>query len=128
MGIEYIDKNTAKLIVSVGSGKNRVRRTKRIKFKNKGDAKSQYRQFKEQVLSEQYIDSELTVEGLLSWYISRFKANGGKATTVRAYNVASKPIISYQTKKNSSLLKLLCFLVVRMKGLEPNSAVCACLC
>ena len=35
MGIEYIDKTHARLVVSYGSKQNRVRRVKRITYKNK---------------------------------------------------------------------------------------------
>ena len=93
--IQYIDRKTAKLIVSYGSGENRTRRTKKITYKNKRDAKRQYDEFEEQVKRERTIDKELTVEKLLEWYIMRFQLNGGKETTIRAYKVAKSAIVKY---------------------------------
>lgn len=55
--IQYIDKTHAKLIVSIGSGKDRTRRTKNITYKNKRDAKSQYDEFEEKVKGERTINS-----------------------------------------------------------------------
>ena len=95
MGIEYIDKTHAKLVVSFGSRADRVRRVKRITYSGKRDAERQYREFEAALMREQETDMTLTVERLLLWCIDRFKANGGKATTARAYTVASKPIIAY---------------------------------
>ena len=36
MGIEYLDKSHAKLVISFGSGKNRVRKVKKITYTKKG--------------------------------------------------------------------------------------------
>lgn len=93
--IKYIDKTHAKLIVSIGSGKNRTRRTKNITYKGKRDADRQYREFEDKVKDEQTINTELTVEDLLTWCIERFRLNGGKETTIRAYNTAKKPITAF---------------------------------
>ncbi len=95
MSIEYIDRKTAKLVVSYGSGSSRTRRTKKITYKNKRDAKKQYDEFEAKVKAERTINKDLTVEGLLDWYITRFETNGGKETTVRAYKVAKSAIIKY---------------------------------
>lgn len=99
--IKYIDKTHAKLIVSIGSGKNRTRKTKNITYKTKRDAERQYREFEDKVKNEQTINTELTVEDLLTWCIERFKLNGGKETTIRAYKVAKKPIIAYMGNKKA---------------------------
>lgn len=93
--IQYIDRKTAKLVVSYGSGKSRTRRTKKITYKNKRDAERQYREFEDKVRSERTINKDLTVEGLLDWYITRFQLNGGKETTIRAYNVQKRAIVRY---------------------------------
>lgn len=93
--IQYIDRKTAKLVVSFGSGKSRTRRTKKITYKNKRDAERQYREFENKVRSERSIDKDLTVEKLLDWYITRFEMNGGKETTARSYNVAKRAIVGY---------------------------------
>lgn len=95
MAIKYMNKTQAKLIVSYGSGSNRVRKTKRITYNGKKDAERQYEEFKRQVLSDMGIDSNLTVEKMLDNYIQRFKMRGGKQTTVRAYEVAAKPVKSF---------------------------------
>lgn len=95
MSIEYIDRKTAKLVVSYGSGSSRTRRTKKITYKNKRDAKKQYDEFVEMVKAERTIDKDLTVEGLLDWYITRFEMNGGKETTARSYKVAKSAIVKY---------------------------------
>ncbi len=95
MGIEYIDKTHARLVVSYGSKQNRVRRVKRITYRNKTDAKKQYDEFRDEVMRTFNVDRDMTVEGLLNWYIDRFEQNGGKETTVRAYRTSSKPIISF---------------------------------
>ena len=95
MSIEYIDRKTAKLVVSFGSGSSRTRRTKKITYKNKRDAKKQYDEFAQMVKAERTINKDLTVEGLLDWYITRFKSNGGKETTARAYKVAKSAIVRY---------------------------------
>ena len=95
MSIEYIDRHHAKLVVSKGSGKGRKRRTKLITYNGKRDAKRQYKEFEDKVNAESTINKDLTVEGLLDWYITRFETNGGKETTVRAYKVAKSAIIKY---------------------------------
>lgn len=95
MGIEYIDKTHARLVVSSGSGSNRIRRVKRITYKGKKDAERQYRDFQLAVSRESNVDISMSVEDLLNWYIQNFEQNGGKPTTVRAYKVSSKPIISF---------------------------------
>ena len=95
MGIEYINNKHARLVVSYGSGKNRVRRVKRITYKNKTDAKKQYDAFVKDVERNFNVDRDLTVSDLLDWYITRFEKNNGKETTVRAYKTASKPIKAF---------------------------------
>lgn len=54
----------------------------------------QYDEFAEMVKAERTINKDLTVEGLLDWYITRFKSNGGKETTARAYKVAKSAIVN----------------------------------
>ena len=95
MGIEYIDKTHARLVVSYGSKQNRVRRVKRITYRNKTDAKNQYEAFRDEVMRDFNVDRDMTVEGLLDWYIDRFESNGGKETTVRAYRTSAKPIKAF---------------------------------
>lgn len=104
MAIEYIDKTHAKLVVNFGSGKNRVRRVKRITYKGKKDAVRQYEEFKQSLTNP--IDSDMTVEALLNWYIDSFEKSGGKPTTVRAYKVSSKTIIAYFRRFRAKDVKL----------------------
>jgi integrase len=106
MAIKYIDKTHAKLIVSLGSGKDRIRKTKNIIYKGKRDAERQYREFEDKVKEERTINTELTVENLLTWYITRFEMNGGKETTARAYKVAKKPIVAYFSNDKAKDLDL----------------------
>lgn len=88
MGIEYLDKTHAKLVVTRGSGAQRERRVKRITYKNKKDAERQYREFLKDV--DFGVDSSMTVARLLDWYIQQFADNGGKETTERGYRTAAK--------------------------------------
>lgn len=106
MSIEYIDKTHAKLIVSIGSGKNRTRRTKRITYRNKRDAKRQYDEFRDKIEREMTVNTDLTIEDLLTWYIDRFKLNGGKETTARAYKIAKKPIIAHMGLEKANDINL----------------------
>ena len=104
--IKYIDKKNAKLIVSLGSGKNRKRRTKIVTYKNKHDAERQYREFEDLVKGESTINTELTIEDLLTWYIDKFEMNGGKVTTARTYKVSKKTIISYFKQEKAKDINL----------------------
>ena len=122
--IKYIDKTHAKLIVSTGSGKDRTRRTKNITYKNKRDAKRQYDEFEEKIKGERTINTDLTVDGLLTWYIERFKMNGGKDTTARAYGIAKKPIIAYfngAKAKDVQLLDVERFIASEVKIRSPKT-------
>ena len=124
MGIEYLDKTHAKLVVSFGSGKNRVRKVKRITYTKKSDAQRQYDEFRKQIESEVNVDSDLTVKSLLDWYIEHFKISGGKESTVRAYNVASKPIIKYFQRykaKDISLYMIERFIAHEAKSKSPKT-------
>lgn len=93
MGIEYLDKSHAKLVVTRGSGVNRERRVKRITYTNKKDAERQYREFLKDV--DFGVDSSMTVSRLLDWYIQTFVDNGGKETTERGYRTAAKALKKY---------------------------------
>lgn len=104
MGIEYIDKNHAKLVVTRGSGKNRERKVKRITFVNKRDAKKQYDAFVASVTFG--VNDKMTVSELLDWYIDKFKEAGGKETTSAGYTSAAKSIKAVIGKRRASELKL----------------------
>ena len=104
MGIEYLDKTHAKLVVNFGSGDRRVRRVKRITYKGKKDAERQYMEFR-QSLTEK-AEADMSVTELVNWYVDSFEKNGGKQTTVRAYRASAKPIISYFKRFNAKDVSL----------------------
>lgn len=93
MGIQIIDKTTAKLIVSTGSGhkNNRQRYTRRVKYTGKKDLEKQYAEFKREVLNDGRPDS-LTVAELLSWYIDRMESLGARPTTISGYKSTAKRV------------------------------------
>ena len=104
MGIEYLDKTHAKLVVTRGSGKNRVRKVKRITYTSKRDAKNQYDKFEKSISFT--VDYTMTVGQLLDWYIDKFKADGGKPTTVAGYESAKKSIKPVIGKRKAADLTL----------------------
>ena len=104
MGIEYLDKTHAKLVVTRGSGKNRERKVKRITYTSKRDAKNQYDAFLASVTFG--INDKMTVKELLDWYIEKFKESGGKETTAQGYTSAADSISSVIGKRKASELEL----------------------
>lgn len=101
MGIEYLDKTHAKLVISKGTGKNRERRVKRITYSSKKDAQRQFKAFEASVNFD--VNSEWTVRDLLNWYISKFE---GKQTTLNGYKSANASICMVIGKKKASDLRL----------------------
>lgn len=104
MGIEYLDKTHAKLVVTRGSGKNRTRKVKRITYTSKRDAKRQYDDFERSISFE--VDYKLTVGQLLDWYIERFESKGGKPTTLLGYKSVSKAVKEGIGKRKASELSI----------------------
>ncbi len=104
MGIEYIDKTHARLVFTRGSGANRERRVKRIRYSSKRDAKQQYDDFIQSLETD--ITSKITVKELTDWYIDRFRAAGGKATTAAGYTSAARAITPVIGKRRASDLEL----------------------
>ena len=104
MGIEYLDKTHAKLVVTRGSGKNRERKVKRITYISKRDAKRQYDAFLASVKFG--VDDKITVKELLDWYIEKFREAGGKETTAAGYTSAAKAIDKIIGKRRASELEL----------------------
>lgn len=90
--IEYLSKGKAKLIVSVGSGANRKRKTKVVTYTTKKELERMYRRYEDEVRHNPLIDT--TVEELIDAYIENRKIVGLKATTERGYNTAKERIIS----------------------------------
>ena len=101
MGIEYLDKTHARLVISKGSGENRERRVKRITYTSKKDAQRQYREF--EAFVNFGVDSDLTIKSLLDYYISKLEI---KPTTLNGYRSASISICDVIGKKKASDLKL----------------------
>ena len=81
--IEIIDKHKAKLIVNIGSGEKRKRRTKTVAYEKKRDLQKMYVDFERECLRRQ--DTRDTVEEVLDAYIESRKRLGIKATTIRGY-------------------------------------------
>jgi integrase len=81
--IEIIDKHKAKLIVNIGSGEKRKRRTKTVAYEKKRDLQKMYVDFERECLRRQ--DTRDTVEEVLDAYIESRKRLGIKATTTRGY-------------------------------------------
>ena len=90
--IKIIDKHTAKLVVEVGKGKSRHRKTRLVEYSGKRDLERKYREFEDEVTQSPLTD--VTVEDLLTAYINNRKLLGLKPTTERGYNIAKKRIVS----------------------------------
>jgi len=90
MGIEYISKDKAKLIVNFGTGSNRKRKTKVITYKGKKDAQHQFALFEAQARNEAITDA--TVSDILSSYIYTKEMSGIEATTIKGYKTCEKRI------------------------------------
>lgn len=90
--IKIIDKHTAKLVVEVGKGSKRKRKTKLVEYSGKRDLERQYRAFEDE--AKQTPLTDITVENLLTSYINNRRIKGLKPTTERGYNIAKKRIIS----------------------------------
>lgn len=83
--IEQLGKNKARLIVSIGSGGNRKRKTKTVTYTGKKDLERQYREF--EVEARKASLSDLTVDELISGYINNRRVMGAKPTTLKGYDV-----------------------------------------
>jgi integrase len=92
MGIEYIDRHKAKLIVNIGTGANRRRRTKLIEYKNKRDAQRQFLEFESLVRITEPQDA--LVSQVIASYIAFKESNGAEATTIRGYKACEKRLNS----------------------------------
>lgn len=88
MAIQYLSRTRAKLIVSTGSGSNRIRRTRIVTIKNKGDAKKQLQAF-ELECSASTLTAD-TVGDLLDAYIDMQRIKGIKETTLTGYGSYAK--------------------------------------
>ena len=90
--IEVIDKHTAKLIVNIGSGKTRKRRTKKVAYSGKRELERLYREFEAECKRAPIV--KLTVKELVDSYIKNRELLGAKATTIKGYKAAAKRVNS----------------------------------
>lgn len=90
--IEIIDKHTAKLIVNIGSGKTRKRRTKKVTYKGKRELDRLYREFEQECRRAPVV--RLTVKELIDSYIKNRELLGAKATTIKGYESVAKRLNS----------------------------------
>ena len=90
--IEIIDKHTAKLIVNIGSGKTRKRRTKKVTYSGKRELNNLYREFEAEC--KHAPSSKITVNELVDSYIKHKELLGAKATTIKGYKSAAKRVNS----------------------------------
>ena len=82
MGINYINKNKAQLVVDYSVNGKRHRKTKVVQISGKKDAQEQYREFLS-VFSAAYTD--VSVSLLVRTYIKHQESIGIKATTIKGY-------------------------------------------
>ena len=90
--IEYLSKNKAKLIVSVGSGKNRKRKSKIVEYTSKKELNRMYQIFESEVRHNPLIDT--TVKELVQMYIRSRAALNVEATTIKGYETAAERVYS----------------------------------
>lgn len=90
--IEYLGNNRAKLIVEIGNGSKRRRKTKTVTYQKKRDVPAMYRAFEDEVRHNPLIDTKVTE--LVAAYIKNRKIVGIKATTEVGYRTAENRIKS----------------------------------
>lgn len=90
--IEVLSKNKAKLIVSMGSGADRKRKSKTVTFTSKKELERMHQRFIDEVHHNPLIDT--TVKELLESYISGRRVLGVKQTTLHGYEVTAERIYS----------------------------------
>jgi integrase len=98
--IEHLSKNKAKLIVSTGSGKNRKRYSKIVKYKGKKDLDRMYAAFEQECTQVKPTDE--TVEEIINAYIDSRKLLGAKATTLRGYRMCRDRIDGVLRRQTAS--------------------------
>ena len=90
--IEVLGKNKAKLIVSIGSGADRKRKSKTVTFTSKRELERMHQRFIDEVHHNPLIDT--TVAELLESYINGRKVLGVKQTTLHGYEVTAERLYS----------------------------------
>lgn len=120
--IEYLGKNKAKLIVSVGSGDNRRRKAKTVTYKNKKELERMHQKFEDEVRHNPYIDT--TVSELIDYYIENKKLAGLKATTERGYRIDKErinPVLGGLTAREVTPYQIECFIADMAKIYTPKT-------
>ena len=87
--IKELGKGKARLVVNIGSGKNRQRPSKTVTYKTKRELKKLYEDFENECKGEK-TDTDITVKELVDDYIAYCKALGRKPTTLKGYRIASQ--------------------------------------
>lgn len=90
--IEVLGKNKAKLIVSMGSGADRKRKSKTVTFTSKKELERMHQRYIDEVHHNPLIDT--TVAELLESYINGRKVLGVKQTTLHGYEVTAERLYS----------------------------------
>ena len=85
--IQIIDKHKAKLIVNIGSGDNRKRRTKVVEYEKKRDLPRIFAEFEKECFKAQGGDT--TVEEMVDQFINSRIRLGAKATTIKGYKACN---------------------------------------
>ena len=120
--IEYLSKGKAKLIVSVGSGETRRRKSKTVYYSSKKELNEIHRRFEDEVRHNPYVDT--TVEELIDHYIANKKMRGLKTTTERGYNTAKERVISAMGSfkaREVSAYQVECFVAEMSKEYSPKT-------
>ena len=93
--IEIIDKHTAKLIVNIGSGKTRKRRTKKVTYSGKRELNNLYREFEDEC--KRAPSSKITVNELVDSYIKHKELlAAAKRVNSRFAGISAGNLIAYQ--------------------------------
>lgn len=86
--IKELEKGKARLIVSVGSGNTRHKRTKTVTYKTKRELKDMYTDFEREV--RQNPSADITVQELIDAHIEHCEAIGRKPETIHGYRKCEK--------------------------------------
>lgn len=130
MEIKFDEKNKkAKLIVNADSGSNRKRHTRTISYIKKKDAEKAWVAFEAEIAGG--LETKMTVSELLEWYIDAAEISGVKATTIKAYRSAEKPIVDFFKGERSSLVstyRVERFIASERKKRSPKTIKTRCPC
>lgn len=91
--IKLLGKGKAKLIVSIGSGKDRTRKTRVVEYSGKKELQKMYEAFENECRKKPL--SGMSVNDLIEGYIKKRKIVGIKATTEVGYRTAQNRLIPF---------------------------------